>query len=153
MMRDMSLRLTSLEAALAELDALAAADGPDVGDGWSVYRVAHHCKQSIDASIDGYPAMKPAIVRATIGRLVARRFLSKGQMRHDLTSPVPGAEAIAEDGDAAAAITALRESIARFRAHDGELAPHFVFGNLDKADYDKLHAMHIADHLSAIRYG
>ncbi len=147
----MALRLHSLAEAKDELGRLAGRD-VDVGEGWSLPRVLLHCKQSIDASIDGYPKLKPAFVRATIGRLVARRFLQKGEMRHDLRSPIPGAPELADEGDADAARALLVASIERFEAHTGELAPHFVFGKLDKAAYERLHAMHIADHLSAMRF-
>lgn len=147
----MTLRFETLGDALVEIGKLAGAK-PDVGDGWSVAKVALHCKQSIDASIDGYPAMKPAVIRATVGRFVAWRFLSRGQMSHDLRSPVPGAPALDDDGDTATCLAALQASIDRFQAHEGTLAPHFIFGDLDKVAYDKLHAMHIADHLSAIDY-
>ena len=45
---------------------------------------------------------------------------------------------------------ALLATIERFERFDRELAPHFVFDKLTKHDFDRLHAMHIADHLSAI---
>jgi hypothetical protein len=146
------MRLANLDEALAELAKLEQSAAPAVGDGWSIYKVLTHCRQSIDASVAGYPEMKPALVRKTVGKLVGKRFLSKGAMSHDLQSPVPGAAAITDDGDVAEAFAALRESIRAFRAHEGDLAPHFMFDVLDKPSYEQLHAMHIADHLSAITY-
>ena len=36
----------------------------------------------------------------------------------------------------------------RFATFEGELAPHFAYGRVTKADYEALHAMHLANHLS-----
>ncbi|MEM6993129.1 MAG: DUF1569 domain-containing protein [Myxococcota bacterium] len=119
---------------------------PEPRRGWAWARVLEHCAQSIEYSIDGFPKPKPAIIRATIGRLVARRFLQRGALSHDLQAAIPGAETLSLDDDDAA-LTRLREAVARFEAHTGPLADHFVFGKLAKADYGRLHAMHIEDHL------
>jgi hypothetical protein len=146
------MNIQDLEAALNELEALSRCDAPERLRGWPIDKALRHCAQSIDASIEGFPQLKPALIRKTIGRLVARRFLAKGSMSHDIESPIPGALDIGSDGDIAASIAVLQKSIERFRAHEGALAPHFVFDALDKAAYGALHAMHIADHLRAIRY-
>lgn len=143
--------MNTFDDVLVELETLSACTAPSTLRGWPIPKVLVHCAQSIDASIDGYPKMKPALLRKTIGRLVARRFLAKGSFSHDIESPIPGAPEISED-DLAAAIAALRASIQRYRDHDGPLAPHFIFDALDKSAYERIHAMHIADHLGAIRY-
>ena len=33
-------------------------------------------------------------------------------------------------------------------AHEGALAPHFAYGVVTKAEYDRLHALHVANHLA-----
>ena len=40
--------------------------------------------------------------------------------------------------------------IAAFTAHDGPLKPHPVYGDCTKEEFARLHAMHVADHLSAL---
>jgi hypothetical protein len=138
-------RFASLRAAddhLASLDAATALPGA-----WTLAQALGHCADSIEGSLTGYPKLKPAIVRWTIGPLVKRRFLARGAMKHDLAAPLPGGEPPA-DGPAAPAIARLRAAIARFEQHGGPLAPHPVYGTCSKAEYDALHAMHIADHLT-----
>ena len=43
-------------------------------------QTALHCARSIEYAVQGYPKMKPAFVRATIGKLVLGRFLKSGFM-------------------------------------------------------------------------
>jgi hypothetical protein len=147
-----TVRLANLDEALDELAKLERSARPRARAGWSLYKVLVHCRQSIDASVAGFPRLKPAVLRKTVGRLIGRRFLAKGVLSHDLEAVIPGAPAIDDDGDTAAALAELRASIHAFRAHEGALSPHFVFDVLDKRAYDQLHAMHIADHLGAIDY-
>ena len=47
----------------------------------------------------------------------------------------------------------LRAAIARFQAHAGPLRPHFAYGTLDKVDYARAHALHIANHQDEIVTG
>ena len=144
--------MTTFDDVLRELDLLAAHPAPSVRRGWPVATVLLHCAQSIDASIAGYPLLKPTLVRKTLGRIVARRFLARGRMRHDLEAPVPGAPPIDGGRDLPSALAALRGALARFRGHEGALQPHFLFDDLDKDAYERIHAMHIADHLRALQY-
>jgi hypothetical protein len=109
-----------------------------------------HCAQSIECSIDGYP--KPAAwpVRALIGPMVLKKFLKQGFMRHDTTAPVPGVVAPDQRLPTAEGVARLEAAIARFRAHQGALAPHFAYGQVSKAAYEAVHAMHAANHLDAL---
>lgn len=137
----------TLRETMQRVEALAAGH-PEPSAGWPWARVLEHCAQSIEYSIDGFPRLKPGFIRATVGRIVARRFLSRGALSHDLQAEIPGASALAED-DPTHALARLQRAVERFEAHDGQLADHFIFGRVDKADYDRLHAMHIENHLSA----
>lgn len=109
-----------------------------------------HCAQSIDCSIDGYP--KPAAwpVRALIGPLVLKKFLKQGFMRHDTAAPVPGVPPPDPALSSADGLAKLEAAVARFRAHAGPLAPHFAYGQVSKAAYEAVHAMHAANHLDAL---
>jgi hypothetical protein len=109
-----------------------------------------HCAQSIDYSLDGFPQMKPTLLRRTVGRLVSWRFLSAGKMRHNLGAPVPGAPALPAMGDVEAAWERLLLAIDRFEQQAGPPREHFLFGRLSKDEFGRLHAMHLADHLSAL---
>jgi hypothetical protein len=136
--------------ALHALDGAARleADGP-----WSPSQILEHCAQSIEYSLDGFPVLKPRLVRATIGRLVLRRFLGRGSMSHNRVAPIPGAPPPRAGGDWRSATERLRKAIERFNAHHGACAEHFVYGPVTGEQYARLHAMHLADHFGALRTG
>lgn len=116
---------------------------------WSLYRLLHHCAQTIDYAMTGYPASKPVWFQRIIGKLVLHRFMRQGYMRHNLQAPVPGSPALLHEGTAQEGIALLRQTIHRFQQYRGTLHPHAFFGQLTHEEYDRYFAMHIADHLSA----
>lgn len=138
-------RLPDWSAAEDWLARLEASPGARSRQGWALPRVLEHLAQSIDFAIDGYPEPKPAWFRASAGAAAGGLFQRAGRMRHDLEAPIPGAPALALD-TLPEALQRLRGAIARFRAHDGPLAPHFAYGELDHAAYSRAHLMHFADH-------
>ena len=109
-----------------------------------------HCAAAIELSITGYPVLKPAIVRATIGRLVLRRFLSRGEIHHNVDAGIPGVPEPPGDAEIEPAVERLLQAISSFQAATGKPADHFIYGPVTKEQYSRLHAMHIADHLSVI---
>ncbi|VXC75102.1 conserved hypothetical protein [Pseudomonas sp. 8Z] len=119
--------------------------------GWSPTEVFNHCAQSIDYSIDGYPQLKPAWFRSSIGPAAFAVFSARGAMRHPLDEPIPGAAAITEPNSQDAALQRLRAAFERFAAHSGELQPHFAYGALSHAEYAEAHVMHLYNHLSLIQ--
>lgn len=124
---------------LTRLDGLA--DRP--GLGWALA----HCAQSIELSVTGFPTQKPAWFQRTIGQLVLGRFIQKGAMSHDTNAPIPGAMDVDRATSTDAGKQRLKDAIARFRGHAGDLKPHVVYGAVDRARYERVHAMHIANHL------
>lgn len=133
----------------ADIEGFLDGTLPAGGHPWTTAQHLDHCAESIACSVDGYPLLKAAIIRGTIGTLVKRRFLARGAMRHDITAPVPGSVAPPPRAldDARAS---LRAAIERFRAHTGPLAPHPVYGRCTAADYEALHAIHFLDHCRGI---
>ena len=145
-----SHRFSNLAEAREALLKLRTAKSAKTERGMSLHQVLLHCGQSIDYSLTGFPQLRSGIVRATVGPIIARRFLAKGAMSHDLGAPVPGAPALPIDGDLQAACDTLIQAIDRFLGHTAPIHPHFVFGSLTKSQFEQLHAMHIADHFSAV---
>ncbi|MEM7254169.1 MAG: DUF1569 domain-containing protein [Pseudomonadota bacterium] len=129
---------------VAEIEVAADAH---VVRGGTPGQVLAHCAQSIQYSVSGFPENKPAWLQKTIGRLVARRFLRRGAMSHNLEQPIPGAPAL-NDVSLAEGVDSIRDAIAAFR-EARQLAPHFVFGELTPEDYEQMQAMHFADHFEA----
>jgi hypothetical protein len=129
-------------------DVLAAIDGDlPPSAAWDLL----HCAQSIEYAISGYPRLKPALIRGTIGKLVKRRFLSRGAMSHDTAAPVAGAPDLDRGVALDDARVRLRAAIAAFRAHTTDFAPHLVYGRCTRDEYEQLQSMHVADHLRARR--
>ncbi|HWH82676.1 MAG TPA: DUF1569 domain-containing protein, partial [Burkholderiaceae bacterium] len=58
----------TVDAARRALAALPAAPLRSTGT-WDVPQVLHHFAQSVEFSLDGFPQLKPAWFRATLGRL------------------------------------------------------------------------------------
>lgn len=119
--------------------------------GWSPAKVFHHCAQSIEYSLDGFPQLKPAWFRQSVGPLAFSVFASRGGMRHPLDEPIPGAPELSEEADLAEAIARLRQAFTRFINHSGPLQPHFAYGALSHQEYLQAHLMHLAEHMSLIR--
>lgn len=147
------LVFASLGEALAEAERLGAArQGVLVpaGVAWNLPQTLAHCAQSIEYSLRGFPAPKPALFQALLGRPAFHAFAWHGRMTHDLAEPIPGAPALAEGQprDAPFALARLRHAVHAFSEHAGALQPHFAYGALDRRQYEHAHAMHLANHLS-----
>jgi hypothetical protein len=84
---------------------------------WTLYEILSYCAQTIEYSMTGYPAMKPKFLRMTIGRLVINKFLRQGYIRHNLSSYVPGGEAITSEGSTEEGLQRLIQAIDRFEAY------------------------------------
>nr|WP_313403732.1 DUF1569 domain-containing protein [Pseudomonas sp.] len=119
--------------------------------GWSPSEVFNHCAQSIDYSIDGYPELKPAWFRHTLGPAAFAVFSSRGAMRHPLDEAIPGAAALTEPASQALALQRLQVAFERFAEHQGALRPHFAYGDLNHGEYAEAHVLHLYNHLSLIR--
>jgi len=143
------LKFSSLAEALPLIGKLEEGSRP--AGGWNLSQVFRHLGQSIAFSMDGFPRLKPALFRATIGRLAKARFLRAGTMNHTLDAPIPGAPELRADEPLAQARAYLIEQIKRLQGHSGPLQPHFAYGPLSRPELEQLQAMHIANHLQAFQ--
>ena len=146
---DRQLQFPSLAAAAEELARLSSARERVSAEPWSWAQTLVHLGQSIDYSMTGFPQPYSALFQRTAGSAAFAFFRWRGRMSHDLAAPIPGAPALDAQVPAAEALDRLRQAIARFRAWNGPLQPHFAYGALDKAAYEHAHAMHLANHFSA----
>lgn len=152
-------KVQSLSDALRWLDALeksananlASPKSPAQTTGaWGLPAVLEHLAQSIEMSMDGFPAPKSALFQAVAGRAAFAVFQWRGQMTHSLSEPIPGAPPLTTATDWKPASLRLRSAITRFNAHSGALQPHFAYGALSKADFAQAHAFHMANHQDEI---
>ena len=123
------------------------ADAPRVA-GWSLAQVLVHCAQAIEYSMAGFPRPRSRLVQVTLGRAVKVRFLRRGSMNHNRQAPIPGAPPLPEGLAREEGLARLEHAVRAFEAYQGPLAPHFTYGPATREEYEALHAMHIADHLS-----
>jgi hypothetical protein len=142
-----SERFASLPAALKTLERLRV-EAPHMTGAWDLPHVLHHVAQSIEYSMHGFPQIKPAWFRATLGSYAFALFNARGQMTHPLDDPIPGAPALAQGQPLAPAIDHAIVALQGFDRFDGALAPHFAYGALAKPAYLRAHLMHFANHWS-----
>ena len=143
-------KVESLPGALVWLDRLEAARSVRTTGTWALAPVLEHLAQSIEMSMEGYPAPKSALFQRTAGSAAFAYFGWRGRMNHPLDEPIPGAAPLALQGDWRQAAQRLRGAVQRFEAQAGALHPHFAYGALDKRQYRLAHAMHIANHQDEI---
>ncbi len=143
------LSFESLEQALLELRRLTRAAPLPPATAWSWVKTLHHCAQSVEYSMSGFPQMRSPLFRATVGGAAFRAFVWQGRMTHDLGEPIPGAPALAEKGSIEEAVARMTRAAENFSQWTRPLQPHFAYGELSKAEYEQAHAMHLANHFSA----
>ncbi|WP_428246070.1 DUF1569 domain-containing protein [Ferrovibrio sp.] len=152
-----SLTLADLPAArraLEELQGQGSGNANPMAGPVSLHQALHHSAQSLEYGLAGFPQMKPAWFRASIGPLAARVFLARGRLKHGLDAPIPGAPEIPRDGDMPTAFIRLYAAIDAFEQavrSNAVLKPHFAYGDVAPADYARLQAHHIAEHLDALQ--
>lgn len=144
-------RFASIDAALATLAQLKTA-APRVNGAWDLAHVLQHTAQSIEYSMAGFPALKPAWFRATLGAYAFALFNARGAMSHDLAELIPGAPAIAQGQPLVPAVDHAIAALRAFDAYTGPLSPHFAYGTLDKPAYTRAHLMHLANHWNEAVY-
>ena len=86
--------------------------------GWSPAEVFNHCAQSIEYSISGYPQLKPAWFRSSVGPMAFSVFAARGAMRHPLDEVIPGAAALDAPATQAQALERLQRAFERREIED-----------------------------------
>jgi hypothetical protein len=138
-----------LDELLAQLKRLPAAKLKSHGS-WSVSKVFQHLAQSIRYSRLGYPKAKSALFQYTAGAAALNIFSARGTMSHPLDEPIPGAAKLVDAVPNDVALAELITEIELFLAWQGDLAPHFAYGKLTKAQYYSAHYLHVQNHLQEI---
>jgi hypothetical protein len=120
---------------------------------WDVAHVLHHFAQSVEYSMTGFPQLKPAWFRHSVGPMAFAVFARRGRMSHGLDAPIPGAPDIAQGQPLDAAVARAVAALDAFERFAGPLQPHFAYGALDKAQFAQAHVMHLADHWQQFAVG
>ncbi|MBE8470693.1 DUF1569 domain-containing protein [Streptomyces justiciae] len=156
----MSSATSSSPPALHESAALlrGALDRPErellaPGGPWNLSQTLQHCAQTVRYSVVGYPRLKPALFRATAGALAKRLFLRRGAMRHPLGAEIDGAPPLVADRPVAEAVADFEDAVNLFTAHTADHAPHPAYGRCTHEEFERLHALHLAEHLPGLTRG
>jgi hypothetical protein len=141
-----TLEFARLEEVMPEVDRLLA--GHSTLGNWSLGQVCNHLAGGIQKSVDGYGVQAPWLVRETMGRIIKKRILGERRMKTGIKLPE---EFLPKPGlDARAEAEALRASITYYLAHPGPRALHPFFGRMTGDEWDRLHRIHCAHHLSFV---
>ena len=142
-----SLEFARIDEIMPEVDRLLG--GYNSTGNWSLGQICNHLADSYRMSIEGFGVKAPWVLRATLGKLVKRQMLAKGEMKPGIKLPQaflpkPGLDDRAE-------AEALRAAIGYYLANPTPRAPHPFFGAMTGAEWDRLHCIHAAHHLSFAR--
>lgn len=146
-----TLRFEGLDAVLRDVEELRER-GYDRAGNWDLAQICSHLADWMTFPLDGFP--KPPVpiravlwaMRNTIGRRQLRKVLEAGSM--PAGGPTVPQTVAKTGGDESAAIDRLRQTVARFQAHNGPLHPSPLFGALGKETATCLQLVHCAHHLS-----
>ena len=147
-----TLRPYPLSDILVQLKALPA-DRLTSSGNWNPSQVLQHCAQSVSYSIYGYPEAHSPFFQYTAGKLAINAFAATGKLHHPLDEAIPGAPALEPNLPNDVALRELIYTVQQFMDWQGALQPHFAFGSLTKAQYYKVHYLHLQSHLAQISIG
>jgi len=142
-----ALQFQGLDQVMPDVDRLF--DGHETVGKWSLAQICSHLSAAVIGSVDGYGMKAPWLVRKLVGPVIWRRTMSSGRIAEgfkipEAALPKPGLDARAE-------AEALRAALRSYASHTGPMAVHPFFGALTRGQWDQLHRIHIAHHLSFAR--
>jgi hypothetical protein len=138
------LAFASLDQVIPDVDRLL--QGHTTVGRWSLGQICNHLTGAFVGSVEGFPRKAPWLVRKAVGPIILRRLLGTGRMAEGIKlpegmRPKPGLDDRAE-------AEALRAALRLFAAHPGPPATHPFFGRMSREQWDHLHRIHCAHHLS-----
>lgn len=139
-----SLTFARMDEIMPEVDRLLA--GHTLVGNWGLAQMCNHLSNSIQMSVEGFGIKLPWLLRATVGRIAKREIFSTGVMRSGIKLPKKFLPATGLDDRAEA--EALRAAIGYYFTNPTPRAPHPMLGELSGPEWDRLHCIHSAHHLS-----
>lgn len=118
---------------------------------WDATQHIDHCAQAIQFSMVGYPILKPAILRKTIGKLAFHIFNLRGHMSHHTQQITPGAIPT-ESNNLMDSIKIYKQSALQLLNWNKPLYPHEFYGQLTKKNHIKAHTLHFANHFESFKF-
>jgi hypothetical protein len=143
-----NIQFTTFDQVVADVSELQARGYQRCGN-WALGQICDHLAIFLRGSLDGFSWMIPWIFRVTIGRYFLRRILRQTKMATGMRVPkvfLPGEPV----GDAVS-VESFLQVLRRYQNHNGPMAPSPFAGNLPRQEWDQLHLIHAAHHLSFLR--
>lgn len=139
-----TLTFATLDRVMPDVDHLL--EGHETLGNWSLGQICNHLATVIAGSVDGFPFHAPWIYRKTLGAVQRRRVFKHAAMATGIPLPLefcpkPGLDARAE-------AEALRATLRYYAGYQEPLVMHPFFGELTRDDWNRLHTIHCAHHLS-----
>ncbi|MGE5755043.1 MAG: DUF1569 domain-containing protein [Planctomycetaceae bacterium] len=141
-----TLTFARLDQVMPDVDRLL--EGHETAGRWSLGMICNHLGSAIQGSIAGFPGRAPWLVRKTIAPFAKRKVLRAGRMGEGVK--VPEAYLPKPGLDARAEAEALRAALRLYAAHSDPLAEHPLFGRMSRDEWNRLHCIHCAHHLSFV---
>jgi hypothetical protein len=144
--RRRTLRFNDLSEVMPEVERLRRSHRTT--GRWTLAQVCRHLADSFNGSIDGFGVRNHRVMRWLFGRralqqVFAGETLGRGfTVTKNLDPP--------ETCDENDCVEALAQAIQRFTDTSGPLHFHPFFGDLTRPEWDRLHRIHCAHHLSFV---
>lgn len=140
------LRFQTLNDARAELDRLEKVQVETTGN-WSYFQILTHCAKSTNAIMRGFSTKKSWFLRRFVGPFALRKVFKQGFIPAGVGTSAKGVSVQRVEGDEKAALAELRKFMSEFEGYTGPLAEHPFFGKLNKEQWTRLAAIHMANHM------
>lgn len=115
------------------------------GGSWTLGQVCRHISYYYRGSLDGFARMLPWILRATVGKMMLKKYIS-GERRKPGGATAPDS-VYPPDADDTEGIREALELLKRLEANRGPLHPSALFGEMTEDQWLKMHCAHSAHHL------
>ena len=141
------LDFADLAEVILEVERLRSVSCRSTGR-WDLAQTCTHLADSFTGSMDGFGVHRHVLMRLLFGRSALRDVFRTNSLGSGFTVTErlnPPLQVDLEHGT-----EALASAIDRFRSHSGPLHLHPFFGQLTKPEWDRLHRIHCAHHLSRI---
>ncbi len=129
---------------LPEVDRLRA--GCRTVGRWSLGQICWHLSESFVGSIEGFGVRRHLFMRTFLGRIALRRVFQTQSIDAGFT--VTDRLDPPEDAGVATSVASLEAAMDRYRSYSGAMGVHPFFGRLTRSEWDRLHCIHSAHHLS-----
>jgi hypothetical protein len=138
------VQFDSFRSMFADIDRLHR-DGYQRAGNWDLGTICCHLADAIERSMDGFLTRAPLLLR-----IVSPLILPMVLKLRRIPSGVNVAKFALPSGEqnATEQIARLRQVVARYVAFKEPLQPHPMFGRISRSQFDQVHLIHAAHHLS-----